>query len=93
MSLAIAIDQITRPSWMAERMPDAPEQRWFNGPQKQARVLEIMRKHGKRVNCEFLSRETGYTKQSIRYVTAELIAQEKIKRTAHRNNRVWWVLV
>jgi len=92
MSLTLAIDQITRPSWWVERMPEPPETRLINGPIKQARVLEIMARHGKRVNCEFLSRETGYTKQSIRYVTGELIAQGKIKRTAHRNNRVWWVL-
>jgi hypothetical protein len=93
MSLQIALDQVTRPSWWQEREPESPASRWHNGPEKQARVLLEIREHRKRINCAMLVEITGYTAQSIRYITAKLIAEGKIRRTDPRSASVWWVVV
>jgi len=97
MSLHLALEQIQRPSWWSENEP--PEYKYMrhgkaSGPaKKKANVLAHIRANGRRSDAALLVKLTGYTIQSIRYVTGKLIEDGLIRRVPRSDNRVLWEAV
>ena len=93
MTLQHALDQIQRPSWWSD---DTAQRGYKNqwtgsasGTEKKAAVLAHIR-HAGRADCAQIRRATGYTTQSIRYVTAKLIEDGLIRKVDVSSNRVFW---
>lgn len=95
MSLHLALDQIQRPTWWFENEP--PEVKYqrhgkSSGTVKKNTVFAHIRS-ARRADCNALVKTTGYTVQSIRYVTAKLIEDGLIRRIDCSGNRVFWEVV
>ena len=96
MTLKLALEQIQRPSWWSEN--DPPEYKYMrhgkaSGPVKKSNVLAHIRANGRRSDAALLVKLTGYTIQSIRYVTGKLIEDGLIRRVPRSDNRVLWEAV
>lgn len=95
MSLHLAIYQIQRPTWWFEN--DPPEVKY----QRHGKVSGTVKKNtmfahiqsARLADCASLVKTTGYTTQSIRYVTAKLIEDDLIRRIDCSGNRVFWEVV
>jgi integrase len=77
MTLQLALDQIQRPTWWFEEADRAEyKNQWTqsdSGKIKKQTVLAHIRQAG-RADCGQIRRATGYTTQSIRYVTGARIS-------------------
>jgi DNA-binding MarR family transcriptional regulator len=93
MSLQLALDQIQRPTWWHEESNrEEYKNQWSgsdSGKIKKEMVLSHIR-HAGRADCGQIRRATGYTAQSIRYVTAKLIEDGLIRKIDVSSNRVFW---
>ena len=91
MSLRLAIEQIQKPTWWFEDSDSEFTDKWKHesGKVKKDVVLKHIRQAG-RADCAQIRRATGYTTQSIRYVTAKLIEDGKIRKVGVSSNRVFW---
>ena len=93
MSLQLAIDQIQKPTWWFEEANRvAYKNQWTqsdSGKIKKETVLAHIRQSG-RADCGQIRRATGYTTQSIRYVTTKLIEDGMIRKVDVSSNRVFW---
>ena len=94
MSLRLYIEQIQRPTWWHDGENDYPYQRHgkVSCIVKQEAVLAALRST-RRADAKALVLATGFTTQSIRYVTAQLIKQGQIRRIDASGNRVFWEAV
>lgn len=79
MSLAIAIDQITRPTWW---VVDPPPKRASTATvqEKYDQVMLCLNAARGPVNCACIEDYTGYTTQSCRHLTAKLIEQGRVRK-------------
>ena len=88
MSFAVALQQITRPSWMAEDRP--PTARHRNGKENRDAVLRAIGEAGRPVNCQWVVNATGKSKAKIRYVTQVLVEDGALVKVTTTTNRVMW---
>ena len=91
MSLQLALEQIQKPTWWFEDSDREFTDKWKHesGKVKKDVVLNHIRLSG-RADCGQIRRSTGYTTQSIRYVTSRLIEDGKIRKVDVSSNRVIW---
>lgn len=88
MSLAVALQQITRPSWLAKENPRPA--RYRNGKANRETILQAIAEAGKPVNCQWVVNATGMSKETIRYVTGVLVDDGDLVKVVTTTNRVMW---
>ena len=88
MSLAIALEQIRKQSWLAEENP--PTARYRNGKANRETVLQAIADAGRPVNCQWVVNATGMSKETIRYVTGVLVEDGDLVKVVTITNRVMW---
>ncbi|MBK6556063.1 MAG: hypothetical protein IPG16_02235 [Comamonadaceae bacterium] len=89
MSLAIALEQIRKPSWLAEENPPTAR-RHRNGDANRETVLQAISEAGRPVNCQWVANATGMSKETIRYVTQVLVEDGDLVKVVTTTNRVMW---
>lgn len=88
MSLAIALEQIRKPSWLAEENP--PTARHRNRKANLEMVLQAIAEAGRPVNCQWVVNATGMSEDSIRYVAQVLVEDGDLVKVVPIPNRVMW---
>lgn len=79
MSLAVAIEQILRPTWLVSDQP-ARRATPATMQEKYDQVMNCLLSAKQPVNCAHIEDYTGYTTQSVRHLTGKLIDMGKVRK-------------